>query len=119
MKFIFTTFILFFSINCFSQDNKYGKVSEEDFKAYSTPLNPSDNATVIYKKHNIRFDYLERSGFVQINEVHERIIIHTKEGFDWATKKIRLYNRSSSNSELLQNLKGFTYTFENGKVEKE
>lgn len=119
MKSFAIIFSLLFSIGTFSQDFRYGKISEDDFKSYATPVNPSDNATVIYKKQNIRFDYLERMGFVQINEIHERIIIHNKEGFDWATKKIGLYNRSSANSENLQSLKGYTYTLENGKVEKE
>ncbi len=119
MKYFAITFLLFFSIDSFAQDNRFGKVSEEDFKTYEKPINPSDNATVIYKNHDIKFKFIEGSGFVQINEVHERIIIHTKEGFNWATKKIRLYNRTSSNSERLQNLKGYTYTLENGKVEKE
>jgi hypothetical protein len=119
MKQIFTAIIFLFSILSFSQDNRYGKVSEEDFKTYATPINPSDNATVIYKSQNIKFDYREGTGFVQINEVQERIIIHNKKGFDWATKKIKLYNKTTSSSEKLQNLKGYTYTLENGKLEKE
>ena len=119
MKQIFTAIIFLLVTLSFSQDNRFGKVSEDDFKTYATPINPSDNATLIYKSHTIKFEYRTTSGFVQLNEVQERIMIYNKEGFDWATKKIKLYNTTSSNSEKLENLKGYTYTLENGKVEKE
>jgi hypothetical protein len=118
-KIIFSITLFFIAQQIVAQNFKYGKVSEDDFKTFSTPSDPSDNATVIYKSQDIKFDYRQGPGFVQINEVHERIIIHNKEGFNWATKKIKLYNRSNSNSESLQDLKGYTYNFEGGKIEKE
>ena len=119
MKFLTFVVILHLSVLTFSQNYRFGKVSEEDFETFATPLDPADNATVIYKKQYIRFIYRQGSGFTQTNEIHERIIIHNKEGFDWATRKIRLYNRTSANSESVQDLKGYTYTMENGKIERE
>ncbi len=58
----------------------------------------------------------KEGGFKVITEVHERVKIYNKEGYDWATKKIRYYTSSSSDSEKVI-LKGAkTYRLEEGKV---
>ena len=108
---------LCFCFNLQAQDFKYGKVSIEELKEVSHPIDSSADAAILYKKRHIKFEY--RDGFNQVIHVHERIKIYNKEGFDWATKKIRLYNRSSANSENIQTLKGYTYNLENGKIVKE
>jgi hypothetical protein len=100
-----------------SQDFKFGKVSKEELAESFNRADSSANATVLYKSEKIRFDYRQGEGFVQIREVHERIKIYNKEGYKWATKRIRLYNRSGSKSENLQSLKGYTYSIINGKIE--
>ena len=102
-----------------AQNFKFGKVSEQELAEKLNPLDSTANATVLYKSEKINFDYRRGEGFVQIREIHERIKIYNKEGFDWATKKVRLYNKSSSNSESLQFIKGYTYNLVNGKVEED
>ncbi|WP_323788402.1 DUF3857 and transglutaminase domain-containing protein [Psychroserpens sp.] len=119
MKTIIVCLMLGITLSFQAQNFKYGKVSEEELKETINPNDTSANATVLYKKHDVRFEYRESDGFVQIVEVHERIKIYNNEGFNWATKKIRLYNRSASNSEDLQELKGYTYNLVDGDVEKE
>ncbi|MGR7812360.1 transglutaminase domain-containing protein [Lacinutrix undariae] len=119
MKYFYLVIIALFTLQGgVAQNYKFGKVSKEDFNKYKTPASPDDNATVIYRSQTINFEYADSKGFFQQNEIHERILIHNKEGFDWATKKVRIYNKSAANSELLRNLKGYTFTYSNGKVEK-
>ena len=102
-----------------AQDFRFGKVSAEELEEKFNPVDSSANATVLYKNEIIRFDYLQGEGFVQDRTVHERIKIYNKEGFDWTTKRIRLYNESNSKSESLNALKAYTYNLIEGKVEKE
>lgn len=102
-----------------AQNFKFGKVSEEELAEKFNPQDSTANATVLFKREKIHFNYRRGEGFVQVREIHERIKIYNKEGFDWATKKIRLYNKSSSNSESLQSIKGYTYNLIDGKVEDE
>lgn len=119
MKYFYLIIITLFTFQVgVTQNYKFGKVSKDDFTKYSTPISPEDNATVIYRKQKINFEYSAAKGFFQQNEIHERILIHNKEGFDWATQKIKVYNLSKSNSETVRGLKGYTFTYANGKVEK-
>ncbi len=113
-----TTLLLFliaFSVQ--SQNYKFGKVSKEELQENINPLDSSANATVLYRNESIWFDFSGESGFVQKRSVHERIKIYNKEGYKWATKKVRLYNKSNSSSEDLLSLKGYTYNLVDGKVE--
>ncbi len=103
----------------YSQDYKFGKVSIAELEEIKNVNDASANAAVLYKKQSISFQYSQGNGFQQINEVHERIKIYNKDGFDWATKKIRLFNRSSSSSEELNSLRGYTYNLDNGKIIKD
>ena len=114
---IFITFFLSLNITI-AQDYKFGKVSKEELSETSNPLDPEAHATVLYKEHKIFYDFNTEDGFVQVNEYHERIKIYDKEGFDWATKEVRLYDESNKVKEDLKNLKGYTYTLENGKIEE-
>lgn len=111
-----TFVLLFISITLHAQNFKFGKVSKEELSETVHPTEPSASAAVLYKKENIRFDFRQGEGFKQIRTIHERIKIYTKDGFDWATKKVRLYSPSSGESEKLFKLKAYTYNLENGKI---
>lgn len=111
-------FLLVYNVS-FAQDYDFGKVSKEELNEKVCTIDSSANAAVLYKNEKITFDYIQGEGFIQTREIHERIKIYNKEGFDWATKKVRLYNRSASNSESLTSLKGYTFNLIDGKVEKE
>ncbi len=102
-----------------SQDFKYGKVSKAELQEKVHPLDSSANAAVLYRNEAISFVYTESDGFMQEREVHERIKIYTKEGFDWATKKIYIYEGGGGKTEKLRDLKGVTYNMINGKVSKD
>ncbi len=101
-----------------AQNFKFGKVSKKELVDNTYEKDTTANAVVLYKSHNIKFMYNDDDGFTQRNEIHERIKIYNKEGFNWATRKVRLYDRSASKREKLIGLNGYTYTLENGKVVK-
>ncbi|NLP58848.1 DUF3857 domain-containing protein [Lutibacter sp. B1] len=99
----------------FSQDYRLGKVSKEELQEKYYPLDSSANAAVLYKKSKTYYTYNEQLGWTLITEVHERIKIYNKEGYDWATKKITLY--AEDEQEKLT-IKAYTYNLEKGKIEK-
>ncbi|WMI69584.1 DUF3857 domain-containing protein [Mangrovimonas sp. YM274] len=120
MKKVLTTLlILFLSYVQYAQDYDFGKVSKQELEEKICPQDSSANAVVLYKNEKISFEYIQGEGFMQNREVHERIKIYNKEGFNWATKKVRLYNRSAANSESLSSLKGYTFNLIGGKIEKD
>ncbi len=118
MKLKLLIITIFISNLIFSQNFKFGKVSLEELKEPVNTVDSEANAAVLYKSENITYRYSQEDGFTQVREVFERIKIYNKEGFDFATKRIRLYDRSSSKSENVIGLKGYTYNIENGKITK-
>ena len=108
-----------FTIASNAQNYKFGKVSKEEVEQKYHPIDSSASAAVLYKKENISFEFTDERGFVQRREVHERIKIYNKEGFDYATEKIYLYRGGGGSIERLSGLKAYTYNLVNGKVEKE
>jgi len=123
MKNLFVlAFLLTVSYLSTAQDFRFGKVSKEELMETSHPDFPEANAAVLYKKQNIRFIFRQGEGFVQENEVFERIKIYNKEGFDLATHLIRMYSNSegsTANDEHIYGLKGVTYTLVDGKIEED
>ena len=53
-----------------------------------------------------------------VTDVHERVKIYNKDGFDWATKKIGYYKNGSA-TEHVSGLKAFTYNIVDGKLIEE
>lgn len=98
-----------------AQDYKYGKVSKEELLENFYPLDSSANAAVLYNYRKTYFEYQANEGFMVITEIHERIKIYNKEGFDWATKKID-YHHVLATREKIINLKATTYTFDGNKI---
>ncbi|MCK8480843.1 transglutaminase domain-containing protein [Psychroserpens algicola] len=93
-------------------------MSKEELRETYNSADTSANATVLYRNESIKFNWQQDKGFFQVRKVHERIKIYNKEGFDWASKKVRLFSRSAGNSESLNDLKGYTYNLENDKIVK-
>ena len=85
----------------FGQNYKIGKVSKEELQEKVYPSDPSADAAYLYKNRRTYFDYIDTEGFVVITEVHERIKIYTKEGYDWATKTIPYYNANGNSDKIL------------------
>lgn len=100
-----------------AQNFKFGKVSKEELTEKVHPKDSSANAAVLYKNETISFSYSKSEGtFVQQRQVHERIKIYNKEGFDYATEEVYLYIGSNASKEKISNLKAYTYNLENGKI---
>jgi hypothetical protein len=116
MKKILIAMVLILMANeIIAQDYKYGKVSKDELLEKFYPSDSSANAAVLYNYRKTYFDYQQNEGFMVVTEIHERIKIYNKEGFDWATKEIDYY-KSSSNREKITNLKATTYTFDGNKI---
>ena len=81
---------LFLSILMYSQEINFGKVTQEELEEKIHPIDSTADAAYLYKKRRTYFEYDPYKGFIVIDEYHERIKIYTKEGFDYAIKKIVL-----------------------------
>lgn len=102
-----------------AQDYKFGKVSMAELQETYYAPDSTIGAVVLYKKQYVYVDIAGSNGFTQINEMFERIKIYNKQGFDWATKRIRLYHKTISDSEIVQGLKGYTYNLVDGEIVKD
>ena len=92
---------------------KFGEVTTEELLEKEYMHDKSANAAVLYKNRLTYFSF----SYELITEVHERIKIYNKEGFDYATKQISLF-KSSNNRENIGRIKAYTYNLENGEVVK-
>lgn len=99
-----------------AQEVKFGKVSEDELQEKFYPEDTTANAVVLYKKRRTFYDYNSSQGWVLQTEVHERLKLYNKDGFENATKKIRIYNRGGKSESV--DITAFTYNLENGKIEK-
>ncbi len=108
--------VLFATERINAQDIKFGKVSKEEIEEKSYAEDPSANAVVLYKKRRTYYDYSSQMGWTLKTEVHERLKLYNKDGFEHATKKIRIFTSGGRDESL--DIKAYTYNLENGKVEK-
>lgn len=121
MKQLFAT-IAFLSIvlSVNAQDFKFGKVSKEELAQKQHHLDSSASAAILYKNEHVFYYYSDSDGFEQHRVIHKRIKIYNKEGYDWATDKVFLYQgNSSGNREKVTSIKGYTFNLEKGKLSKE
>ncbi|WP_400074764.1 hypothetical protein [Winogradskyella sp. R77965] len=118
MKYFLLIITLVLSCNISnSQNYDFGKISKAELQEKFHPKDSSASAAILYRNESISFFYTSQEGFMQQREVHERIKIYNKDGFDWATKKEYLY-QGSGNKEVLNGLKGVSYNLVDGKMEK-
>lgn len=103
----------------FSQDFRFGKVSEEELKETQHPVFPESKAAVLYREIKTHFDYNQDDGFFAITNVFERIKIYSKDGFEWGNVTLDLYDESKRYSEDVTSIKAYTYQLdEKGKIEE-
>jgi len=120
MKKIIFALVLLNQTLMFAQNYKFGKVSKEEIQEEIYPLDSTANAAYLYKQRRSYFDFDQSTGwFKLITEIHQRIKIYKKEGFDYANHSIVYYNPDSGDRERIYSIKGYTYNLENGKVVKE
>lgn len=101
-----------------AQDFRFGKVSKEEALEKAHPVDKDANAAVLYRSVNTYYEFKSSTGFTLITDVHERIKIYNKDGFDWANHEVKYY-KNSSNREKISSIKGSTYNLINGKLEEE
>lgn len=118
MKFVFLLISVFTLQIATAQDYKFGKVSKEELQESQHPFEKDAHAAVLYRSQKIYFNFEQDKGFVQYNEIHERIKIYNKEGYDQATKTIRLYDESHDKKDALAGFRANTYNLNNGKIEE-
>ena len=110
------SFIAFINIG-FSQTYKFGKVSKKELTEKFYPQDTTANAVVLYKEEISSFEYDKNRGFYIKTQFFARIKIYNKDGFDYATHFIPLY-QSPKLRETVLGLKAVTYNLENGKIVK-
>lgn len=100
----------------FSQAPEFGKVEKEELLETSYEKDSSANAVILYKKQDTYFNATSVS-IDLVTEIHQRIKIYNKEGFDKATISLNLF-KSGSSKEKVSKIKAYTFNLEDGKVEK-
>lgn len=118
MKKILLILILTLSLTTVAQNVKFGKVSKEELEEKFYPNDSTADASYLYKKRRTFFAYDANNGFKVVTEYHERIKIYSKDGFDYANKRIVYYKPESGDKEVISSLKAYTFNIENGKVVK-
>lgn len=118
MKLLFSIYALLFCISINAQDFDFGKITKEELQEKFNPLDSSASATYLYKYRKTFFEYKQDDGFQQVTEIHERIKIYNKEGYDYATKGVSLY-KSGSDREKMTGLKAYTYNLIDDKIEED
>ncbi len=110
--------LVLFTSQVQSQNYKFGKVSKLEVMQKEHPIKKDANAAILYRHQKVHYDLDKHNGFTLVTEVHERVKIYNKEGFERATKKINQYIGSSDEEEVSR-LKGYTYNIIDGKLEEE
>ncbi|WP_299226977.1 DUF3857 domain-containing protein [uncultured Psychroserpens sp.] len=100
--------IILISLSTYSQNFEFGKVSKEELVEKFNPKDSSANATYLLKF---------RRTFKEETEVFERIKIYNKEGFDYATKVIKLY-RNGKDKEKLKGFEAYTHNLVDGEIKR-
>lgn len=100
-----------------AQTYKFGKVSVDELKETTCTIDSTASAAILYKERFTHFEYEESQGFYIVNEYFTRIKIYNKEGYDYASHSIPLYQSNSANEEVMS-IKGATYNLENGNIVK-
>ncbi len=119
MQKIYLSFIaLFLVVGASAQDFDFGKVSKEEVLEKSHPVHKDANAAILFREQRTYYDLNNTTGFTLITDVHERVKIYNKDGFDWATKEITTY-KDGGTSEGISGLKAYTYNVVDGKLVEE
>lgn len=97
-----------------AQEMKFGDVTKEELLETKCPIDSSANAMVLYKYRNTYFN-LSINGGELVTEIYQKIKIYNKDGFDNATRQLRIYE-SKGTREVVSKMKAVTYNLEDGKI---
>ncbi|MEM6684581.1 MAG: transglutaminase, partial [Bacteroidota bacterium] len=82
-----TYVLLVVAFLCFTtiqaQDFEFGEVSKAELEESKHPTDPEANAAILYEKTYITMRYIQGEGFQIETNVHKRIKIYNKDGFEW------------------------------------
>ena len=107
--------VMFMFGGLYAQDYKFGRVSKEELMEKQYPTDSSAQAAYLYKKRISYYRYDKGVGLRLITEIHNRIKIYSKDGFDFATETIDLYG-SGGTDEKATSIKGYTYSLEGDEI---
>jgi hypothetical protein len=104
-------------VHCAEKDNnKFGKITEEEVKMNSFAPDTSAAAVVLYEKGST---YYQVTRGLQVNfDIYVKIKILKPEGVNRANVKILYEDYGLDNREVVQGIDGYSYNYVNGKVEK-
>ncbi|MFY0603042.1 MAG: DUF3857 domain-containing protein [Flavobacteriaceae bacterium] len=117
MKKTITILTLFITILSFGQEIKFGKVSKAALEEKFYPLDSTANAVYLYRYRKTYYNYSQNTGYEIVTEIHNRIKIYNKEGFDKANEMVGYYS-NGDNREMVTSIKGYTYVINNGKQKR-
>ncbi|MFT5891506.1 MAG: hypothetical protein ACI9Y7_001610, partial [Dokdonia sp.] len=101
-----------------SQNFKIGKLKKEHFEISLNKEQKAASAVFLNKYRRTHFEYRDEiDGWVLYTTVYEVIKINSISGFQYATKKIQLFNEGRE-AENVQKLEAYTYNLVNDEVEK-
>ncbi len=102
-----------------SQEYKFGKVSKAELEEKFYPTDSSASAAYLFRKRRTYFSYNKNEGFQVITEIHNRLKIYNKDGFDKATINIPFYRPDVGAKEKITSINAYTFNLINGSVVKE
>lgn len=108
-------FFLFVSLQSYSQNYKFGKVSKEELLEKSYEMDSTVNAVILHDSKKVYYEYVQGDGFQLITEIFQRIKLYNKEGYDFATHKAYLY-KQKGNKEDFSGLKAVSYAIKGEKI---
>ncbi|HAK78572.1 MAG TPA: transglutaminase [Runella sp.] len=120
-KLLATALLLFISLCLVAQNTKitFGEVPIEDIAMKVYPKDSTAEALVLYSFGETSFSFRNQTFYLTF-KYHGRIKIFKKSGLDRATISIPYFKGDKAlNDEYITQVKGFTYTLDNGNIVKE
>jgi hypothetical protein len=115
-KSLLALFVYLSFSNVNAQDFKLGKVTVAELQEKECPNDPTAVAAILFKKGDVKFEYLNDTGFNSISTVTIRIKIYKQEGLDWSNQEVNF--REGSSREKVTFTDAVTYNLVDGKIEK-
>lgn len=101
-----------------SQEFKIGKIKKEHFEISLVNEQKAAPAVFLNKYRRTHFEYHDDlDGWVLVTTVHEVILINSISGFQYGTKKIRLF-KDGREEENIKKLNAYAYNLVDGKVHR-
>jgi len=111
---ILILFLLFFSINLYSQNTELGKVTKLELEEKFYPSDSSAVAAILFTKGKVSFDL--DGAFEMTTEVEVKIKIYKKEGYKWGNEQIPFYV-GNSRAENVTFSNAITYNLVNNEIQ--